>query len=154
MNTMYDDTVAVVENRPLTGGHFLLSLDAPRQARATRPGQFAMVRLLGRSDVLLRRPMSIYDIVPRSARPGKRGARELRPPHSVGDGAKTRGRAFFGSFLCTSKESHPGCRGGATRTYAVDSRPQAARLFKAWIPAFAGMTAWLDARLRGHDSGD
>ena len=76
MNTMYDDTVAVVENRPLTGGHFLLSLDAPRQARATRPGQFAMVRLLGRSDVLLRRPMSIYDIVPRSARPGKRGARE------------------------------------------------------------------------------
>jgi dihydroorotate dehydrogenase electron transfer subunit len=65
MNTMYDDTVAVVENRPLTGGHFLLSLDAPRQARATRPGQFAMVRLLGRSDVLLRRPMSIYDVMPR-----------------------------------------------------------------------------------------
>jgi dihydroorotate dehydrogenase electron transfer subunit len=61
---MYDDTVAVLENRPLTGGHFLLSLHSPRQAKATRPGQFAMVRLLGRSDVLLRRPMSIFDVRP------------------------------------------------------------------------------------------
>src|SRR5436309_3408024 len=61
---MYDETVTVVENRPLTGGHFLLSVHSPRQAQATRPGQFAMVRLLGRSDVLLRRPMSIYDVAP------------------------------------------------------------------------------------------
>ena len=61
---MYDETVTVVENRPLTGGHFLLSVHSPRQAQATRPGQFAMVRLLGRSDVLLRRPMSIYDVKP------------------------------------------------------------------------------------------
>jgi len=61
---MYDETVTVVENRPLTGGHFVLSLYSPRQAQATRPGQFAMVRLLGRSDVLLRRPMSIYDVSP------------------------------------------------------------------------------------------
>lgn len=61
---MYDDIVAVTENRPLSGGHFLLSLHSPRQAQATRPGQFAMLRLLGRSDVLLRRPMSIYDTKP------------------------------------------------------------------------------------------
>lgn len=59
---MSDENVAVTENRPLTGGHFLLSLESPRQAGVTRPGQFAMVRLLGRSDVLLRRPMSIYDV--------------------------------------------------------------------------------------------
>lgn len=59
-----DETVPVVENRPLTQGHFLLSLQAPRQAEATRPGQFAMLRMLGRSDVLLRRPMSIYDVKP------------------------------------------------------------------------------------------
>jgi dihydroorotate dehydrogenase electron transfer subunit len=59
---MYDETVAVIENRPLTGGHFLLSVDAPRQAPEVRPGQFAMVRMLGRSDVLLRRPMSIFDV--------------------------------------------------------------------------------------------
>ncbi len=61
---MYDETVPVVENRPRTGGHFLLSIHSPRQAQATRPGQFAMVRLLGRSDVLLRRPMSVYDLRP------------------------------------------------------------------------------------------
>jgi dihydroorotate dehydrogenase electron transfer subunit len=67
MTSMYDATVPVVENRPLTGGHFLLSLYSPRQAQATRAGQFAMLRLLGRSDVLLRRPMSIFDVMPRSA---------------------------------------------------------------------------------------
>lgn len=61
---MYDDVVSVVENRPLTGGHFLLSVHSPRQAQATRAGQFAMVRLLDRFDVLLRRPMSIFDVKP------------------------------------------------------------------------------------------
>ncbi len=59
---MYDEIVAVTENRPLTGGHFLLSVKSPEQAKAIRPGQFAMLRLLGRADVLLRRPMSIYDV--------------------------------------------------------------------------------------------
>lgn len=103
---MYDETVAVLENRPLTGGHFLLSLDAPRQAPAARPGQFAMVRVLGRSDVLLRRPMSIFDVQGQDggptgpARPGRtlrilqllykivgRGTRlmaELKPGEKVG----------------------------------------------------------------------
>ncbi len=59
---MSDEIAVVTENRPLPGGHFLLSLQSPGQARATRPGQFAMVRILGRSGVLLRRPMSIYDV--------------------------------------------------------------------------------------------
>jgi dihydroorotate dehydrogenase electron transfer subunit len=72
---MYDEIVAVTENRPLTGGHFLLSLHSPRQAQAARPGQFAMVRLLGRSDVLLRRPMSIYDTKPVT----QRGKKKRRP---------------------------------------------------------------------------
>jgi dihydroorotate dehydrogenase electron transfer subunit len=66
MTEMYDEVVPVIENRPLTGGHFLLSLHSSRQASATRPGQFAMVRLLGHSDVILRRPMSIYDVQPQS----------------------------------------------------------------------------------------
>jgi len=89
MVMMYDETVAVVENRPLTGGHFLLSVHSPRQAQATRPGQFAMVRLLGRSDVLLRRPMSIYDVKPsfkvarlsktRTRKPGGYSSRLQRP---------------------------------------------------------------------------
>jgi dihydroorotate dehydrogenase electron transfer subunit len=71
---MYDEIVAVVENRPLAGGHFLLSVYSPRQAQATRPGQFAMLRLLGHSDVLLRRPMSIYDV-----RPGNSQGRKTHP---------------------------------------------------------------------------
>ncbi|HEV2352566.1 MAG TPA: dihydroorotate dehydrogenase electron transfer subunit [Terriglobia bacterium] len=82
---MYDETVAVVENRPLTGGHFLLSVHSPRQAQATRPGQFAMVQLLGRSDVVLRRPMSIYDVKPahawerKVAPPGRAALAGLKP---------------------------------------------------------------------------
>ena len=63
---MLDTIATVLENKPLTGGHYLLSLDAPEQAQASRAGQFVMVRLLGRSDVILRRPMSIYDVKPAS----------------------------------------------------------------------------------------
>ena len=59
---MYDEIVTVTGNRPLSRGHFLLSVESPRQAQAARPGQFAMLRILGRSDVLLRRPMSIYNL--------------------------------------------------------------------------------------------
>jgi dihydroorotate dehydrogenase electron transfer subunit len=78
---MYDDIVAVVENCPLTGGHFLLSLDAPRQAAAVRPGQFAMVRILGRSDVLLRRPMSIFNVTAKEGHDS--GPRRARTPRVV-----------------------------------------------------------------------
>jgi dihydroorotate dehydrogenase electron transfer subunit len=75
---MYDETVAVIENRFLTGGHFLLTLDAPRQAPEVRPGQFAMVRILGRSDVLLRRPMSIFAVETRDG--GLAGSLRQAPP--------------------------------------------------------------------------
>ena len=66
---MMDVNATVVENRALSGGHYLLTLHSPRQARLARPGQFAMVRLLGRCDVLLRRPMSIYDARPAGGAP-------------------------------------------------------------------------------------
>jgi dihydroorotate dehydrogenase electron transfer subunit len=59
---MLDEIVTVTGNRSLSDRHFLLSVESPCQAQATRPGQFAMLRILGRSDVLLRRPMSIYDL--------------------------------------------------------------------------------------------
>jgi dihydroorotate dehydrogenase electron transfer subunit len=85
MTPMYDAIVPVVENRVLTGGHFLLSLYAPRQAQATRAGQFAMLRLLGRSDVLLRRPMSIFDVLPVTApRPGGTLPAAARPAGRAG----------------------------------------------------------------------
>ena len=63
---MLNKMAEVRENLPLSGGHYLLSLYSPTQARATRPGQFAMLRLPNRSDILLRRPMSIYDVRPAS----------------------------------------------------------------------------------------
>jgi dihydroorotate dehydrogenase electron transfer subunit len=84
---MHDDMVAILENRPLTGGHYLLSLDAPRQASAVRPGQFAMLRILGRSDVLLRRPMSIFNLV---AGDGRRGLGLRHAPQSRVMGGKSR----------------------------------------------------------------
>ncbi len=98
MTKMQDEITPVVGNRSLTGGHYLLSLYSPRQARATRPGQFAMVRLPGRSDVLLRRPMSIYEVAQRSkhSKPeiirllykivgrGTRMMAELKPADRVG----------------------------------------------------------------------
>src|SRR5208282_3455310 len=75
---MYDEIVNVAENRPLGGSHFLLSVESPRQAQATRPGQFAMVRILGRSDVLLRRPMSIFNVQTRHG--GQTGPSRQAPP--------------------------------------------------------------------------
>ena len=59
---MRDDVVEIVGNTPLPGGHFLLSLAAPEQAAAAQPGQFAMLQVLGHSDVLLRRPISIFNV--------------------------------------------------------------------------------------------
>jgi dihydroorotate dehydrogenase electron transfer subunit len=86
---MYDEIVRVVQNRPLTGGHFVLSVRSPRQARAARAGQFGMIRLLGHSDVLLRRPMSIYDVKPdqsASPSPARRVAREAKSLRSASRG--------------------------------------------------------------------
>lgn len=91
MTNVYDATVPVVENRALTGSHFLLSLYAPRQARAARSGQFAMLRLLGRSDVLLRRPMSIFDVTP--------AVTTARAGFESDATARNRGRAELIQFL-------------------------------------------------------
>ncbi len=88
---MHDDIVAILENRPLTGGHYLLSLDAPRQASAMRPGQFAMLRILGRSDVLLRRPMSIFNVMAT----GPRRVRDARRGGSPGRGNRPASCSFF-----------------------------------------------------------
>jgi dihydroorotate dehydrogenase electron transfer subunit len=75
---MLEEIAVVTENQPLTGGHFLLGLQSPAQAAATRPGQFAMVRILDRSDFLLRRPMSIYDV--KAASNGVSSASLSAPP--------------------------------------------------------------------------
>jgi dihydroorotate dehydrogenase electron transfer subunit len=100
---MYDEIVTVTGNRPLSGSHFLLSVESPRQAQATRPGQFAMLRILGRSDALLRRPMSIYDVrgeiregVSKGVRPTRGGQNPLcrHPRIGGGSGLDSRSPAF------------------------------------------------------------
>jgi dihydroorotate dehydrogenase electron transfer subunit len=75
---MLDKIVTVVTNRTLTGGHFVLTVRAPEQAAVARPGQFAMIRLPGHSDVLLRRPMSIYDVKTERKDTASTAARALR----------------------------------------------------------------------------
>ena len=98
---MLDTIAAVVENKPLTGGHLLLSLDAPEQAQATRAGQFVMVRMLGRSDVILRRPMSIYDVKP---------AVRLTQDGSTGPGDSEQGHCTPGVIRLLYKEVGRGTR--------------------------------------------
>jgi dihydroorotate dehydrogenase electron transfer subunit len=121
---MIDKIARVIENQPLTGGHFILAVHSPEQASQIRPGQFAMVRALGRSDVLLRRPMSVYDVRP-AKRNGKgkpkleviellykvvgRGTKlmaELRPGDEVGLLAPL-GHGFESAeYLPLARESH------------------------------------------------
>jgi len=55
------------------------------------------------------------------------------------------GRAFFGFFLCTSKERNP----PAVRGTAITTRPQAAQMKSR--PKGGFVVQDLDARLRGHD---
>jgi dihydroorotate dehydrogenase electron transfer subunit len=75
---MRDEVVPVLSNAPLSGGHYLLSVRAPAQAAEARPGQFAMLHVLRHSDVLLRRPLSIYDVTGTGgSRPGKRAGKSV-----------------------------------------------------------------------------
>lgn len=52
---------SVLANYPLARATYLIRLHAPEIARAIRPGQFVMLRLLGSTDPLLGRPFALYD---------------------------------------------------------------------------------------------
>jgi len=66
---MPSDTPApVIRHDALDRDHFLLTLECPAIAREARAGQFVMLRTRRGLDPLLRRPMSIYRILP-----GRRG---------------------------------------------------------------------------------
>jgi dihydroorotate dehydrogenase electron transfer subunit len=58
-----DVIAAVVSNARLTADYNVIALAAPEIARAARPGQFVMVRPSGRTDPLLRRPFSIFEVL-------------------------------------------------------------------------------------------
>ncbi|MFM1902583.1 MAG: Dihydroorotate dehydrogenase electron transfer subunit [Planctomycetota bacterium] len=56
------DRVAVVEHRPVATGTWRIRLEWPAVARSAVPGQFAMLRIPGRTDPLLARPLAVYDV--------------------------------------------------------------------------------------------
>jgi len=55
---------AVLDNKPLAGGFFYLSLKPDQRFDAIVPGQFVMIRCGEGLDPLLRRPMSVADFAP------------------------------------------------------------------------------------------
>lgn len=63
-------TATIVDHRQVAESTFRLRLSCPDIARDAVPGQFVMVRLPGRDDPLLARPLAIYDAYPSSAPAG------------------------------------------------------------------------------------
>jgi dihydroorotate dehydrogenase electron transfer subunit len=61
--TLVHTTAPVLENVRLARDTYRIRLHCPELARAIRPGQFLMLRLLGSSDPLLGRPFALYDTV-------------------------------------------------------------------------------------------
>ena len=51
----------VVAHRQIAAGIFRIRLECPAIARQAVPGQFAMLRIDGRVDPLLARPLAVYD---------------------------------------------------------------------------------------------
>ena len=60
----------IVANEPIAEATWRLRVDCPPLAAAARPGQFAMVRIPGRQDPLLARPLAVYDAFGPLADPG------------------------------------------------------------------------------------
>ena len=59
----FDTAARILSHDALPADHFLLTLDAPRLARVSRPGQFVMLQAQPGLDPLLRRPMSICRVL-------------------------------------------------------------------------------------------
>ena len=60
---LYDVKAKIVKNQRLTPSIYYLELEIPKLARLLVPGQFLHIRLLGTTDPLLRRPLSVNRIV-------------------------------------------------------------------------------------------
>ena len=59
----WQGTVRVVENVEIGRDTCRIRFEAPELARRIVPGQFVMMRLSGRNDPLLGRPLALYDVV-------------------------------------------------------------------------------------------
>lgn len=60
--TPFIERVAVVRNERIAEGVGLVSLEAPRCARAVRPGQFVHLRVAAGASEILRRPFSVHGV--------------------------------------------------------------------------------------------
>jgi len=58
-----DVDAPVIANARLSRDYSVLSLAAPEVGRRTRPGQFVMVKPVGVTDPLLRRPFSVFEVL-------------------------------------------------------------------------------------------
>jgi dihydroorotate dehydrogenase electron transfer subunit len=96
---MLDTKVKVKDVRDLGARNYLLTLNAPEQARLVRPGQFVMLKCaedLGENP-LLRRPFTIFNIY-RQARSGKPAGLELLVK-DVGIGTRKLAQMHSGQML-------------------------------------------------------
>ena len=64
-----DIDAVVLENRRLSEHYSVLVLDAPAIAAAAQPGQFVMVKPSPRTDPLLRRPFSVFEVLKENGAP-------------------------------------------------------------------------------------
>ena len=81
----------IVAHREIAERTWRIRLDCPEIAAAARPGQFAMLRIPGRSDPLLARPLAVYDTA------SDHGASDH--PASDGMAADAAGAARFADFI-------------------------------------------------------
>jgi dihydroorotate dehydrogenase electron transfer subunit len=58
-----DVDAPVIANARLSADYSVLSLAAPEVGRRTQPGQFVMVKPVGVTDPLLRRPFSVFEVL-------------------------------------------------------------------------------------------
>lgn len=57
---MIEEKAPILTNQQLIPGMHLLKLIAPKSARESRPGQFAMIKVASGNNCMLRRPISIH----------------------------------------------------------------------------------------------
>lgn len=62
----FDERARVLGNEQVGPRLYKITLDAPRMARAVRPGQFVHMQLTGFEAHILRRPFSVYRVLPES----------------------------------------------------------------------------------------
>src|SRR6185503_16647402 len=60
---LVDVDARVIANTRLSADYNVIALAAPQIAEATQPGQFVMVKSAGGGDPLLRRPVSVFEVL-------------------------------------------------------------------------------------------